>query len=492
MRVGIIALTHESNTFHPTPTTLEHFRRDILATGERIRELRAGGKHEISGFFAGLERHGIEAVPMFYAATWPMGAITAETCEALMAMMFAEVDRAGPIDGFLLAPHGANAGDGDLYRDLDGLWLTRLRQRVGPGVPVIFVMDPHGNLSPAMVRATDAGIAYRTNPHLDQLERGLEAAELMARTLRGEVRPVQAAAYPPVAMNIERQNTSEPHWAGLNALADRIRREPGVLAVSAVMGFPYADVEEMGSSFLVVTDGDAALAQRHADELAACLVEHREDFRGRYLSVSEAVDEALRSPGPVGLLDMGDNVGGGSAADGTLIAHELHRRAAGEAFVCIYDPESAERAEAAGAGSRLRLTIGGKTDRLHGPPLEVEVTVIGMHDGRFTESGVVHGGLTHFDIGRVVTVRTDSRVTIQLTRQRVLPLSIGVMTCCDLDPKSFRVIVAKGVHSPVPALKPLCTRLIRVNTPGVTTADMTELSYRYRRRPLFPFEAIAH
>ena len=45
-----------------------------------------------------------------------------------------------------------------------------------------------------MVAACDALIAYRTNPHLDQRQRGIDAAKLMARTLRGELRPPLAEA----------------------------------------------------------------------------------------------------------------------------------------------------------------------------------------------------------------------------------------------------------------------------------------------------------
>ncbi|MCE9589600.1 MAG: M81 family metallopeptidase [Planctomycetes bacterium] len=491
MRVGIISLIHESNTFLSTPTTLDLFRRDILLTGEGIRKLRAGGVHEISGFFKGLEKHCIEAVPMFYAATWPCGTITAKTCDALMEMLFAEVDRAGKVDGFLLAAHGANTGEGDKYRDLDGHWLTRLREKVGPSVPIIFVMDPHGNLSPKMVRAATAGIAYQTNPHLDQLDRGLEAADMMARTLRGEIHPTVAASFPPVAINIERQNTTEPHCHGLYGLAERMRHEPGVLSVNIVLGFPYSDVEEMGSSFMVVTDNDPVLAQRCTDELASFLVEHRHDFAGKYLNIKDAVDKALSLPGTVGLLDMGDNVGAGSAADGTMIAHELHKRAAAPVFVCLYDPECVDRAIAAGVGARVKLTMGGKTDDRHGQPLTAVVTVRGVHDGRFHESRVVHGGQSDYDIGQVVTVVTDTRLTIALTRRRVVPVSIGVVTCCGLNPADFKVIIAKGVQSPVPALQPFCTHLFRVNTPGVTCADMTQLSYRHRRKPLFPFEEVA-
>ncbi len=491
MRVGIISLVHESNTFLRTPTTIDLFRRDALLVGEEVRKMHAGGVHEISGFFEGLERHGIEAVPIFFASTWPLGQITKATCDELMEIMFLALAKAGPLDGILAAPHGANAGEGDEYRDLDGHWLTRLRKEVGPDMPIIFVMDPHGNLSPAMIHATNAGIAYRTNPHLDQKARGLEAAELMARTLRGEVRPVQAASFPPVAINIERQNTNEAHCRRLYELSDELRRQhPGVLSDGILFGFPYADVEEMGGSFIAVTNHDPELARRHVDRLAAYLVEHRYEYVGKYIGIQEAVDEALRLPGPVGLLDMGDNMGGGSPADGTLIAHELHRRAAKPSFVCLYDPEAAEKATSAGIGAKLHLKMGGKTDDLHGPPLETDVVVLRFSEGKFRENGVVHGGRTEYDMGPVVTVRTDSGITINLTRRRVPPVSIGVMTSCGLDPKAFQVIVAKGVQSPVPALQPYCTKLLRVNTPGITSADLSQFIYRYRRKPLFPFEEI--
>src|SRR5439155_11629557 len=118
--------------------------------------------------------------------------------------------------------------------DADGYWLTRVREHVGPRVPVIGTLDPHGNLSPRMVAACDALTAYRTNPHLDQRDRGLEAAALLARTLRGEVRPTMAAAFPPMAINIERQETAEPPCRQLYALAEDIRQRPGVLSASVM------------------------------------------------------------------------------------------------------------------------------------------------------------------------------------------------------------------------------------------------------------------
>ena len=340
-----------------------------------------------------------------------------------------------------------------------------------------------------MIFACDATIAYRTNPHLDQKQRGLEAASLMARTLSGEVRPVQAAAFPAVAIGIERQDTSSPPCLPLYEKADAWLREPGVLSDSIVLGFPYADVPEMGSAFIAVTDGDSGLAQRIADDLAGYLVAHRDRFVGEFVSIPDAVEAALGGEGPVCLLDMGDNVGGGSAADGTLIAHELLARGGAKTFLCLYDPESVERAVSAGIGGRLTLDMGGKTDDRHGPPIRAEVRVRGIHEGRFTESAVRHGGRTAFDMGQTAVVTTDGGLTVSLTSLRTVPVSLGMMTSLGLEPAGFQVLIAKGVHAPTAAFAPVSRRLIRVDTPGATTADMRRFDYRYRRRPLYPFEA---
>lgn len=490
MRVGILSLVHESNTFIGTPTTLDMFRSSRILIGNEVADGFEDGLNEVSGFFAGLAESGIEAVPLFYASTEPSGRITKDTCDALMQMMFEQVERAGEPDGWLVAPHGANVGDGEDYRDLDGYWLSRLRRIVGKGTPIICTIDPHANLSERMIAACDATIAYRSNPHLDQKEVGLQAARLMARTLRGEVRPTQAAAFPPIAINIERQLTGSAPCRPMYELADRLLNRPGVLSNSIVLGFPYSDVPEMGAAMIAVTDGDIRLAESTAGEIADHLHAFRSDFRGEFIGIPEAVDMAIATDGPVCLLDMGDNVGGGSAGDGTMLAHELHGRGNVRAFVCLYDREAVSKAAGAGAGSRLTLRMGGKTDEFHGPPLEVPVTVRGVYGGRFGESEIRHGGRTAFDMGQTAVVDTDNGLTISLTSRRVVPVSLGLLTSCNLRPDAFDVIVAKGVHAPVAAYDPVCTRLIRVDTPGATAADMRKFEFHHRRRPLYPFEEI--
>lgn len=486
MRVGIVAFLHESNTFIARPTTLDHFREGWLLSGADVRSQTIGTHHEVGGFFAGLDQEGITAVPIFAARAMPYGPLTAETFSKLLERMFDELERAGPLDGLLLAPHGATVSQEQ--PDADGFWLSEVRRRVGPGQPLVATLDPHGNLSPQMVDACDAIVAYRTNPHLDQYARGTEAARLIARSLRGEVRPTMAAAFPPLAINIERQLTSEPHLRPVYELADHMLARPRVMSNSILLGFPYADVAEMGSAALVVTDNDPQLAGELAYELGRALWDRRWDFVGQMVDIDTALERSTHLPGPVCLLDMGDNVGGGSPADGTWLAQAIQRRGIPRSFVCLYDPASVQQATASGVGSLVSMRLGGKTDDDHGPPLEGQFTVVSLHAGRFEEREPRHGGFTQCDQGPTVVVRSPQGLTVLLTSRRMPPFSLQQLISCGLDPSSFQLLVAKGVIAPVAAYSAVCRHLIRVNTPGCTTADIERLTYRHRRRPMFPFE----
>ncbi|MCA9074568.1 MAG: M81 family metallopeptidase [Planctomycetaceae bacterium] len=486
MRIGIIALLQETNTFISEPTTIDHFVENLIVFGDDVQTHFAGTDHEVGGFFEKLEETDHEVVPLFAARALPFGTVTDETYAALLDELLRELRGAGTLDGLLVAPHGATVSK--TVRDVDGDWLTKVREIVGPDVPIISTADPHGNLSPKMIAAVDAITAYRTNPHIDQRARGIEAADRLLRTLAGEIRPVTAAVFPPLFINIDKQCSEEEPCHSLLELAAEMRSRPGVLSTSLFLGFPYADVPEMGSAFAVVTDGDRDLAQQLANEFAAVMWERRHEFVADLIDVESAVQQAIDAPeSPVLLLDMGDNVGGGSAADGTALVHELHRQKV-NAFICLNDPQAVYYAEKAGIGNYVQLSVGGTTDNLHGEPFTAKFIIHDVTDGQFEEPEARHGGMRHFDQGRTAIVIADTGLTVMLTSRRMVPFSLHQLTDFGIDPSSFKVIVAKGVNAPIAAYAPVCPKLIRVNTPGATTADVMSLEYHHRRRPMFPFE----
>ncbi len=489
-RIGIVALLHESNTFSSQPTTVESFEQSLLLTGQPIRAAMADAHHEVGGFFAGLDAAGAEAVPLLAARALPSGTIRASDFSALVARLLTAVKDAGKLDGILVAPHGATVSE--QHADADGYWLAALRANTPPGLPIIGTLDAHANLSALMVDSCDALIAYRTNPHLDQRERGIEAAKLMMSTVRNEVKPVMVAAFPPLAISIDRQCTEEPHLIPLYETADKQLSRAQVLSNSILLGFPYADVAEMGSSVIVVTDRDKELANSLANDLANQMWSMRDDLRGKFICVDDALAQCRTLPGPVCLLDMGDNVGGGSSADGTQLLAAIHAAQLGPAFGCIFDPAAVMACDQASPGASLRLRIGGKTDRLHGEPIELDLTVRSMHDGLFQEPMPRHGGITSFDQGRTAICQTEGGLTLMLTSKRMVPFSLQQLKSFGLDPHKFQILVAKGVNAPIAAYREVCKHFIRVDTIGSTCADMTKLPFVNRRKPMFPFEADTH
>ena len=486
MRVGIVALQHETNTFIQTPTGIDAFRAGLLATGDSLRDAVAGSRHELGGFLAGLKEAGAEAVPLFGTRALPYGLIPSDAYAELSRRLLAEIRSHLPLDGLLVAPHGAAVSED--VRDVDGDWLGAVRALLGADVPIVATGDPHANLSPRMVGAVDAIVAYRTNPHVDQRDRGLEAARLLVGRLNGTVTPRMAAMFPPVAISIDKQCTDEPPLSALVERIEAVRERPETLSASLWLGFPYADVAEMGSAVTVIADGDPQAAEQAAGEIAQALWDMRAELQVDLPGVPDAVDRAERLEPPVCLLDVGDNVGGGSAADGTALAAELNRRGSGKAFVCIYDPESVAAAEAAGRGAVRTFRVGGKTDRLHGEALAIECRVLDLCDGRFHEPEVRHGGVHHYDQGRTAVVESTAGLVIMLTSKRMVPFSLRQLTAFGIEPRTFRFIVAKGVNAPLAAYREVCPSFVRVDTPGSTAANMTAFAYRHRRRPMYPFE----
>jgi microcystin degradation protein MlrC len=486
-RVAIAGFLHESNTFLRVPTGLEHFRSTSWTEGEAMLVRWSGALHEIGGMIDGCSAEGLDVVPLLATFAVPSGTVAAEAFEHIVTSIATALQAALPVDGLLLALHGATVAQGCL--DADGELLQRLRAMVGPHVPLIATLDLHANISQAMVDATDAILCYRTNPHLDQRERGLEAATLMARTLRGEIRPVQALAAPPLVVAIDRQGTSVSPANQLYAEAAAAACEPGVLAASVAMGFYYADVREMGLSVVAVADGDRELATRTAHRIALAAWQSRHQFSSNLLPVAEAVRRAAASlRTPVGLFDVGDNVGGGSPGDSTVLLWELYGQRVPGCAAVLFDPEAVGKCVTAGVRSRVQLAVGGKTDDLHGSPLPIEGVVRTLSDGIFVEREVRHGGWGRGDQGITAVVEAADGTTVVLTSRRMAPMSLQQLLSVGVDVRAKRAVVVKGVVAPRAAYEPVCGEILLVDTPGVTAGDPRRFTYENRRRPLFPLE----
>jgi microcystin degradation protein MlrC len=310
----------------------------------------------------------------------------------------------------------------------------------------------------------------------------------MAMLRQGD-RPRQALAKPPLIVNIMAHDTSrEPLRSLIEELIEAEDRH-GLHVANLLPGFAYADVPQMGPSLLVVAEGDADLARREADRLAARLWAVREQLTPALPDAAAAVSQALRAERlPVVLVDTGDNVGGGSAGDGTVVLAEMLRQGVTDGVVCLYASDEVRLCAAAGVGQRVAFSVGGKVDRLHGEPLPVAGRVRVLHDGTYVEPAVRHGGKRLNHMGLTALVETDGRNLLVLTSQRHPPFSLGQLTCLGIQPRLQRVLVVKAAIAYKAAYAPVAGTVIEVDTPGLTAVNPRRFDYRHIRRPMYPLD----
>jgi microcystin degradation protein MlrC len=497
LRLAALGIVHEANTFALSPLDDDALERAGIERGPQIESTHATAQTTMAGFLGVADDGSIEVVPLIHAQPTPTGVIAAETFESFVGEMLALLEANGPWDGVLLALQGAAVAEGAI--DADAEIASRVRTIVGPDVPIGTSLDLHANLSARLVEACDVTVSYRTNPHVDARVRASLCASILIGQIRGELSPVVAMERLPAAVEILRQGTSAEPMRSLMAACARAEDVDGILAASLTMGYPWADVPDMGVVVTVVADGDDALARGTAREIAGLAWSQREGFLGRGIAVDEAIvqlevdakdtnDAGDGSDGPLLLLDMGDNIGGGSPGDSVILLEAAIAAGVGGVLAIVVDPGAASAAATAGVGAQVELDVGASLDPRWGTPLRIEGRVTAISDGRFEEEGPSHAGQRFFDTGTSVALDIANGSVVVLNSKPVLPTSLEQVRHLGIDPRSFSVVIAKGVHSPLAAWLPISRRTVFVDTPGVTSGDLSRFEYRHRRKPLFPFE----
>jgi microcystin degradation protein MlrC len=472
MRVAIGGIWHETNTFASAPTSLESF--DVLEGGAILDTFKST-RTPIGGFLDG----NFEIVPTLFASATPSGTVRREVYDGLAARLVGRLVDLRP-DGILLDLHGAMVVEG--IDEVEADLLGRIRSRLG-AVPIGVVFDFHANISDAFVASVDVFSGYKTYPHVDPVERGVEVAGLLARRMKGEIRPARAVVRPPLLTAPQSQRTDGGPMGDLMRMA----AASGALNVTVAGGFPYADVPHAGVSVVATTDGRPDLAESIARDIARAAWEARDRFTVANAPPAEAVARALRiERGPVILVDQADNVGGGSPGDGTVLLRELLRAKARGAVVTLADPEVVARAYDAGEGATLDAAVGGKTDALHGAPVPLRATVSRLGVGDFTYRGSYMTS-RRVTAGRAALLESEG-VRILVREKKVMPFDREEIQVMGIDPAACRIIVVKSALAWRAAYGELAREVIDVDTPGVCTARLETLPYRKLRRPIAPID----
>lgn len=487
MRIAIIHIGQETNDFNPVPTTLRDYESFGIVEGTAILDTYRG-VGEIGGFVDEVRNSGrpVEFVPIVRGWAVAGGRITQEAYRFFEQKIRQGLEAAGPIDGLSLQLHGACAAEG--IDDVEGAQLETCRAVLGPNVPIVLGLDHHGNITRKMVALASAIVGHRTQPH-DPYDTGRMGAQVMLRILFEGAKPVTAWRKLPLLSHQEQFLTAQGPMKIWFDRARALEADRRVLQASNYPMQPWLDVAEGGWSTVVCTDGDRALAERLADELADLAWSMRADFQKKdAVPIDEAVrrgDQAAR--GLIVLSDTGDTVFGGSSGDSNLILESILRlQIQSPVLMPLIEPPTVAALVAAGEGATVTLGVGGHSAPKFFRPLTVTGRVGRIHRGlvplrNYYQSEIDMGTTVVFQVGPVTMLVSEYRGVAGN-----LP---DVYEFMGIDPKQYKMAVLKTASN-FQYFKALTSEVIRVDTTGPGQSDVFTLPWSRIPRPVYPLDPI--
>jgi microcystin degradation protein MlrC len=490
-RVLTARFMHETNTFSRVKTDAALIRRRDFHLDNAIPQAFRSTRSALGATFEAADHFGWTLVHPISANPNPSGVVTDAAFEEIAGMILGAAAAKAPIDGVLLHLHGAMVAQS--HEDAEGEFLARLRRRLGPRVPVVATLDLHANVTSRMAENANALVAFRTYPHVDMYERAWQAAELLERAMRGEIRPVTAIARRPMLYGLDRGRHESPPMAELLARAAAVEASGEALAVSICAGFSRANVRDVGPSVTVTTDGADPRARAIAESFMDFAWETREFSSFSLLPVAEAVALARRGrPGdkPLVVADYTDNPGGGGYGDATaLLASLVAAGVRSVAFHAICDPQAVQQGIAAGVGAKTTLVLGGKTDPLMGGgPLSLHGEIVSLTNGRFVAYGPMGGGVER-NYGPSMLFRTGG-VDIVVITNNGQATDLGQFTSLGIDPTRYATVAVKSMQHFRAAFAPIARDIVLVDTGGLCVEIYTPELFTRVRRPIWPLDPI--
>jgi len=482
--------SHETNTFSKVPTTIENFRRGTWITGNGIVGARRGTHTALGGSFDMAERFGWVLAHPICASANPSSYVSDAVFDQVCAMF---LDAAEGIDGALLHLHGAMVTQS--HQDGEGELLRRLREKLGPNIPIVVTLDLHGNITQAMADNANALIAVRTYPHIDHYEMAIRGGDLLQRAMKGEIRPVTVIAKRPMLRGLDGGRTQAGPMRKLIDRGEALERSGEALVVSVCSGFTAADIRDIGPSVTVTTDANPEAGQKIAEQFMDYAWEQRDYVGITDWSIADAIAHAKKGEGahkaPLVMSDVTDNPGSGHYGDTTdvlraMIAADLHNAC----FYAIYDPDAAQQCAVVGAGNAGTITLGGKHDAAFGGgPLTLTGEVATLSSGKFRAFGPMGGGVW-CEKGLSALFRVGG-IDIFIITNNGQATDLAQLTSLGVDPATKDTIAVKSKHHFRAAFTPTAREIITIDGGGLGSAILANpQGYKNVRRPIWPLDPI--
>lgn len=478
MKIFAAQLSTETNTFAPCPTGWGGFQEYGIFRGDASIRSPEGVGYLLAELRRIAESDGHEIVEGLSTEAQPSGPVIQEVYETLRDEIVAGVRAALPLDAVVLMLHGAMVAQA--HDDCEGDLLARIREVVGPDVPIAATLDPHCHFTELMQCAANILIAYKEYPHTDAIDRLHEVYRLVMQTVDGKVSPVTGVH--DCRMVGAWHTTSEP-MAGFVRRMKSFEGHDGILSVSLGHGFPWGDVPEAGAKLWVIADRDPARAHALARQLGDEFWALRHEIQPKWHDMDHGLDVALAvGAGPVVVADVADNPGGGAPGDSTfLLRRVIERGVANVALGCFWDLGAIQICADAGVGATLDLRIGGKCGAASGDPVDLRVTVRAVHDAH---SQSICG--MSMPLGRSVWVEGPNGLDIVLISVRTQVMGVDAFTGMGIAMDAKRLVIVKSTQHFQAEFAPRAKAIVHVAAPGALTPDFAALPYRHRDLKYWP------
>ena len=481
-RILIAECKQEVSTFNPHLSGYEDFG---IRHGRELIDYHRTVRNEIGGALTVFDTAtDILTIPAYSAFFISSGGTLAKVAWERIAGEFLDAIRtAPPVDGVYFCMHGAMASEEEL--DPEGWLLAETRRILGKKIPIVVSLDLHGILTDRMLEHSDAIVAYHTYPHVDFFETGERAARLLLKIVAGEVKPVTAKVAIPALVRGDELITATGRFGECIRMAQAAETGPRGLSAGMFIGNPFTDVPALQTYSFVVTDNDVELAKREALLIAAKFWENHTSMQVPLVSLDEMAKLTLaHSTGTIALVDAADATSSGASGDSNAILRKLMEVGyGGRTLLPIVDAPAVKAAFAAGIGARIETTVGGTRDPVRFQPLRITATVRLLSDGRFRSESFGEEWLA----GPTVVLQADN-FTIVVSSNPVNLYDRSFYFAHGRSPQNFATVVVKSPHCQHHMYADWCAKMINVDAPGASSANLPYLGHTRCPRPIFPLD----
>jgi microcystin degradation protein MlrC len=495
-RIALLGFSIECNRFAPVATEDDFRTRTLVSGPDMVAEARSPAPRmlgEMPGFIAAMDQSGDwTPVPGTLAMAEPNGPVDQIFFNKLMRQWEADLSVA-KADAVYAVLHGAGLTTED--HDPEGTLLRMIRRIVGDKIPVVATYDLHANVSDDDVALIDAFIGYRTNPHLDMRERGMEAAAMIRRLLTGEktyVSRVRLPIVPPTVTMLTGKDAHNRPYGELIDLGQALMHQPPyegrVLNVSVMGGFAYADTPFNGLT-AVVTATDRQAADALSMEIAKAGWARKDRFRPTLTSLEEATRLASTTTTPLIFADVADNPGGGGRGNTMAILEAFHKAKVQNALIgVIHDPALAREAFSKGPGAAFTAHFnrdgGDEFSKPFSAPAKVKAIVEKPIRGR---RGIYANNT--LEIGQSAAIDLDG-ITVVVLSNRYQCADPMFFEAFGLDIAAARIVVVKSRGHFRGGYDEFFKhgQVVEVDAPGLTSPILSRFPWLHMPRPVLPID----